>query len=169
VDLRGFIRRFDMPTGFTAPALLAFDDIRAYAITRDHLRDDVAGINASIELIRRTRGGSWPSGPVTEEYNYVDLVWHECEFRDGESFTYALYDAAGTYLGCCYLYPMGRRRSLTEELLAYDVDVSWWVTPQAYERDLYATAHRALLHWLDTEFPFTAPFWSNIEIPQHGS
>jgi hypothetical protein len=77
VDLRGFIRRFDLPTGFTAPSLLAFDDIRAYAITREHLRDDVAGINA--------------------------------------------------------------------------------------------TAHRALLHWLDTEFPFTAPFWSNVEIPQHGS
>ncbi|TQM11509.1 hypothetical protein [Pseudonocardia kunmingensis] len=37
MDLRGFIRRFDLPAGFTAPSLLAFDDIRAYAITREHL------------------------------------------------------------------------------------------------------------------------------------
>jgi hypothetical protein len=122
VDLRGFIGRFDLPAGFRAPSLLAFDDIRAHAITREHLRDDVAGINSSID--------------------------HECEFRAGESFTYALYDASDTYLGCY---------------------VSWWVTPQAYERDLYATAHRALLHWLDTEFPFTAPFWSNVEMPRRRS
>ena len=89
----------------------------------------MAGINASLELIRRTRGGSWPTEPVTEEFNYVDLVWHECEFREGDSFSYAVYDAGGQYLGCCYLYPLGRRTPLTEELIAFDVDVSWWVTP----------------------------------------
>jgi hypothetical protein len=27
----------------------------------------VRGINASLDLIRRTRGGTWPTGPVTEE------------------------------------------------------------------------------------------------------
>ncbi|MEV6644258.1 hypothetical protein [Amycolatopsis sp. NPDC051371] len=30
--------------------------------------------------------------------------------------------------------PHGRRTKLTEELLGYDVDVSWWVTPDAYEK-----------------------------------
>ena len=29
--------------------------------------------------------------------------------REGGSFTYAVYDSRGRYLGCCYLYPMGRR------------------------------------------------------------
>ncbi len=48
------------------------------------------GINASLDLIRETRGGTWPTGPVTEEENYVDLVWHECEFRDGKSFTFCV-------------------------------------------------------------------------------
>lgn len=48
--------------------------------------------------------------------------------REGGSFTYAVYDSRGQYPGCCYLYPMGRRTPLTEELLTYDVDVSWWVT-----------------------------------------
>ena len=33
------------------------------------------------------------------------------------SFTYAVYDADGGYLGCCYLYPMGRRTALSAELL----------------------------------------------------
>ncbi|VXB21697.1 GNAT family N-acetyltransferase [Aeromicrobium sp. 9AM] len=166
MDYGDFMKRLPVPDGWAAPTLLELGDIRAEAITRGHLHDDVAGINASLDLIRRTRGGGWPTEPVTEDGNYVDLVWHECEFRDGGSYTYAVYDTGGTYLGCCYLYPMGRRTKLTEELLDHDVDVSWWVTPEAYESGHYATLHAALRHWATSDFPFTNPYYSNIETPQ---
>lgn len=165
MDYRGLVKRLTVPEGWIAPTKLSYRDLRAVAITREHLHDDVAGINASIELIRRTRGGRWPSEPVTPEYNYVDLVWHECEFRECDSFTYALYDHAARYLGCCYLYPMGRRTPLRAELMARDVDVSWWVTPDAYQQGFYALAHAALQNWIDTAFPFTDPHYSNAEIP----
>jgi hypothetical protein len=69
-----FIKRFELPPGFTAPTELRYEDIVASAISRSHLKDDVAGINASIDLIRQTRGGSWPTEPVSEDYNYVDLA-----------------------------------------------------------------------------------------------
>jgi len=128
VDCQGLVKRLNLPIGWAASTELTYDDIRAGALTRDHLHDDVRGINAGLELIRRTRGGRWPTELVTEDFNYVALVWHECEFRDGDSFTYAVYDAAGQYRGWSYLYPMGRRTPPTGELLGYDVDVSWWVT-----------------------------------------
>ena len=166
MDWKGFVKRLDLPDGFSAPAELAFDDVRARAISRADLDEDVRGINASLDLIRRTRGGVWPTGPVTADYNYVDLVWHECEFRDGGSFTYALYDSAGGYLGCCYLYPMGSRTPLTDELLDHDVDVSWWVTPEAYRHGYYIQLYTALRHWLHTAFPFTKPYYSNAELPR---
>jgi RimJ/RimL family protein N-acetyltransferase len=165
VDLASFIRKLRLPPGFEAPTRLTYEDLVARAITRDDLRDDVRGINISIELIRRTRGGRWPAEPVTEEFNFVDLVWHECEFREGDSFTYAVYEDGGQYLGCLYLYPMGRRAALTEELLTYDVDVSWWVIPDAYERGYYEKLLRALRQWLSEEFPFDAPCFSNAEMP----
>jgi RimJ/RimL family protein N-acetyltransferase len=165
MDYRGLVKRLDLPEGYAAPRELAHDDIRAHAITRANLHDDVAGINASIDLIRRTRGGSWPTGPVTEEYNYVDLVWHECEFRDGSSFTYAVYDDGGHYLGCAYLYPLGGRTPLTADLLQHDVDVSWWVTPDAYRQGYYPRLHDALRSWTTTAFPFTNPYYSNADIP----
>jgi len=168
VDYQGLIKSLRLPDGWAAPAELAYEDVRAYALTRQHLRDDVQGINASLGLIRRTRGGDWPTEPVTEDFNYVDLVWHECEFRDGGSFTYGTYDAAGQYLGCCYLYPVGRRTPLSAELLRYDVDVSWWVTPDAYERGYYTKVYRALRHWIATAFPFPAAHYSNAEIPPPG-
>ncbi|HEY3519834.1 MAG TPA: hypothetical protein VGK80_02200 [Rhodanobacteraceae bacterium] len=166
MNYEGFIKRLGVPAGSTIPRELSYDDIRAAAINRDQLLDDVQGINASIDLIRRTRGGEWPTEPVTPEFNYIDLVWHECEFREGESFTYAVYDSARQYLGCCYLYPMGRRTPLTADLLAFDVDVSWWVTPDAYHRGYYAKLYQALQHWNATIYPFWKAHYSNLEIPQ---
>jgi hypothetical protein len=163
--MRQFIKKLDLPSGFTAPTRLSYDDIEATAITRADLQDDVLGINASVALIQETRGGGWPTGPVSEEDNFVDLVWHELEFREGTSFAYVVRDRDGRYLGCCYLYPMGRRTELTEGLLGYDVDVSWWVTPDAYERGYYPKLHAALRRWVVDAFPFSEPFYSNRETP----
>ena len=165
MDYANLVKKLPLPPGFSAPRTLTYEDVVARAISRADLSDDVRGINASLELIRRTRGGDWPTEPVTEEFNFVDLVWHELEFRDGMSYTYAVYDTDDAYLGCAYLYPMGRRRELTEELLAYDVDVSWWVTPEAYDRGFYEKVYRALQHWLADEFPFGEAYYSNAEIP----
>lgn len=153
------------PAGFAVPERLCFEHLEARVLGRADLTEDVRAINASLDLIARTRGGGWPTEPVSEEVDFVDLVWHELEFRDGYSFSYAVYDSDGTYVGCCYLYPLGRRTELSEELLDYDVDVSWWVTPTAYERGDYAKLHVALQHWLATEFPFWRPYYSNREIP----
>jgi hypothetical protein len=165
MDYRLLAKQLDLPTGFSPPARLVHEDVIATAITRADLQDDVRGINASLALIRRTRGGNWPSEPVTEEFNFVDLVWHELEFRERDSLTYVLRDSRGGYLGCCYLYPMGRRTRLTEDLLRYDVDVSWWVTPIAYEAGYYAKTHRALRQWLAADYPFWNCHFSNREIP----
>lgn len=165
MDYTPFIRKLRLPDGFAPPVKLVFDDIVATALTRDDLHEDVLGINASLDLIKATRGGGWPTEAVTEAYNYVDLVWHELEFREGASFAYVVRDTAGAYLGCCYLYPMGRRTELSERLLGYDVDASWWVTTAAYERGYYEKLHRALGDWLATEFPFWRAYYSNIEIP----
>jgi len=165
MNYQGLVKSLDLPPGWKPPTELAYDDIRARAISRADLHHDVQGINASVDLIQRTRGGGWPTGPVSADFNYVDLVWHELEFREGYSFTYAVYDSRGRYLGCCYLYPMGRRTPLTEELLKYDVDVSWWVIPDAYERGYYTKLYAALQHWIEDAFPFTSVCHSNTEIP----
>jgi hypothetical protein len=153
------------PAGFRVPDRLRYENLEARMLTRADLDDDVRGINESLELINRTRGGGWPTEPVTAEFNFVDLVWHECEFREGYSYSYSVYDNGGTYLGCCYLYPLGRRTELSEALLDYDVDVSWWVTPAAHERGDYVRLYAALQQWLASEFPFWRPYYSNSEIP----
>ncbi len=91
-------------------------------------------------------------------------MWHEQEFREGTSFAYVVRDAGGAYLGCCYLYPMGRRTELTEDMLRHDVDVSWWVTTEAYERGVYEKLYEALRVWVADKFPFDEPYFSNSEV-----
>jgi hypothetical protein len=166
MNYKNLIKSLELPAGYAAPATLTFDDVTARAISRADLLADVNGINSSIDIIQRTRGGTWPSGPVSEDFNYVDLVWHELEFRENYSFTYALYDSKGRYLGCCYLYPMGRRTPLADDLLKHDVDVSWWVTGDAYQHGYYAKLYRALRTWIAEQFPFKNPHYSNREIPE---
>ena len=52
------------------------------------------------------------------------------------------------------------------ELLSRDVDASWWVTPEAYERGHYAKLYVALQHWLTEEFPFGAVHYSRTSASQ---
>jgi hypothetical protein len=85
VHYEQFTKKLAAPAGFTVPERLSYEHLNARAITRADLADDVRGINASLEWIARTRGGGWPIEPVTEAGNFVDLVWHELEFRDGRS------------------------------------------------------------------------------------
>src|SRR5260370_17893857 len=65
MNYHGLVKRLDLPAGWKPPTELAFDDIRARAISRADYDADVQGINASIELIRPTRGGNWPAEPVS--------------------------------------------------------------------------------------------------------
>lgn len=164
-DYSQFVKKIALPPGFTMPRELAYEDVKLYTLTRADVKDDVAGINSSMEIIRKTRGGNWPEEPMVEDFNFVYDAWHELEFEEGYSFTYVIRDTNGAYLGCCYFSPMGRRTPLTRELLGYDVDVSWWVTSTAYEHGYYAKVYRALRHWFTSVLPFEQPYYSNKEMP----
>ena len=60
---------------------------------------------------------------------------------------------------------MERRTELSARLLDYDVDVSWWVTPDAYADGYYEKLYRALQRWVLDEFGLAAAHYSNAEIP----
>ena len=61
--------------------------------------------------------------------------------------------------------PMGRRVELTDDLISCDVDVSWWVGPDAYDAGYYTKLYRALRIWVVTDYPFFRPHYSNSELP----
>jgi hypothetical protein len=46
VDYTSFVKKLVAPAGFAVPRELTYEDMRAIAITRGDLADDVAGIKA---------------------------------------------------------------------------------------------------------------------------
>ena len=164
-DWTGFVKPLELPEGFEAPRRLVHDELVGRALSRHDLAADLAAVNSSVEIIGATRGGDWPEGPVSEDDDFVDLVWHEHEHRENLSFAYAVYERDRDYVGCCYLYPLGRRTPLSHGVLAHDVDISWWVTGAAHARGCYETVYRALRTWAVRDFPFSAPHCSNIVVP----
>ena len=163
-DKSGFVKKLNLPIGFKVPISLEYENLLAQPLTRKDVMQDMEAVNSSLEVIRQTRGGSWPAEAVTEEFNFLDLAWHEREFRDGDSFAYAVRDTSDRYIGCFYLYPMGLRTELAQELLQYDVDASWWVTAESYEQGYYEELFKSLQQWLK-DFPFSNIYYSNKEVP----
>jgi hypothetical protein len=164
MNLQQYIKKFPFPANFQPPTVLSFDDLTAKPLTRSDLKTDMEAVNSSLKLIRDTRGGSWPSEPVTEEFDFLDLAWHEREFRDNGSFAYVVYDSDNKYIGCFYLYPIGHRTELNEDTNAYDIDASWWVTTNAYEHGYYEKLYTAMQEWLKG-YPSSNIYYSNNKIP----
>ena len=104
MNYHGLVKRLDLPAGGFHPrswnTATSAPGRSAAPTTTTMCRASMPASSSS----GGTRGGSWLTEPVSADFNYVDEVWHECEFREGDSFTYAVYDSRGQYLGCCYLY-----------------------------------------------------------------
>ena len=130
--------------------------------TRD-VYEDFLAVMSSINVIRETRGGSWPTKELTLEEDLVDLGWHQKEFENKTSFAFTVFSPDNSKcLGCFYLYPAGYREDVSDE---YDVDVSFWVTKAAYEKGLYKTLYLDIKDFL-SKWPFKKPYWSNKVIPE---
>lgn len=166
MDYSKLVKKLDFPDGFTPPQELIYDDLHAFPLTRADIKEDLKAVNSSIKVIQDTRGGSWPDVELTEEFDLLDLAWHEREFRDKISFAYVTYDNKHNYIGCFYLYPMGDRTELSQALMVYDVDASWWVTKEAKNKGYYEKLYLALRQWLAKDFPFKNTYYSNKVIPK---
>ena len=125
---------------------------------------DYKAVMSSIEIIKKTRGGDWPSSNLSYEDNQIDLAWHQREFENKTSFAYTLVTPdEKECLGCLYLYPPGYRN---EESKDGDVDVSFWVTQKAYDDGLYDTLYKTLTVWLKSTWPFKKVVYTNKELPK---
>lgn len=118
--------------------------------------------------------GGWAMGAFDDET--LAFITRTYQSADAFLFGRQTYDVFAPYWGAMepgshpiadafYLYPLGSRTPLDEQLLNCDVDVSWWVTPDAYDAGLYTQVYEALRHWLANEFPFWNPHYSNRELP----
>lgn len=152
-----------VPKDFQVPEKLETPDfiIRKLCFTDAEL--DYKAVMSSVDLIKRTRGGSWPSPDLTFIDDQIDLAWHQREFEHRTSFAYTVMSPdEKECLGCLYLYPPRYRNETSKDA---DVDVSFWVTQKAYDKGLYVILYKTLDNWLKSTWPFKKIVYTNKEIP----
>ncbi len=126
---------------------------------------DCNAVNENAALIRRTRGGTWPQGPITLDEDLGDLQEHQRQFGEREAFAYVVEHAGnGEYAGCLYIYPPHHpfddtdKSSMPENA---DAAVSFWVTQAAYDAGVYGDLCRLVPDWLQEAWPFQNPYIAN--------
>jgi len=155
--------QLDLPDSFKPPSKLIHPKFIARKLKASDVYLDYVAVMSSIETIKNTRGGSWPTSDLSFEDDMIDLAWHQREFENRSSFAYTIMNPnESKCLGCFYLYPVGYRGEAPENS---DVDVSFWVTQKAYDDGLYRQLYKTLKVWLAKQWPFKQPHWSNLEIP----
>ncbi len=133
------IKPLEIPEGFIAPNIEK-NDYRARKLSAKDVYLDYLAVMSSLKIIKKTRGGRWPTKDLSFEDDLIDLCWHQREFENQTSFAYTVMNNDETKcLGCFYLYPIGFRTSLNSENKEYNVDVSWWVIPEMYAAGFYKT------------------------------
>jgi hypothetical protein len=153
-----------VPDNFTVPERFTGHGFVARKLMVLDLELDYAAVISSVDLIRKMRGGDWPTTRLTLEQDLKDLGWHEKEFENKSSFTYTVMNPEETMCwGCFYLYPPGLRGDIPN---GADVDWSFWVTEDAYSQGLYEQLYSDISVWLVQKWPFKKPYCSNVLIPE---
>lgn len=124
---------------------------------------DYEAVMSSIDIIKQTRGGDWPTSDLTYTDDQIDLAWHQREFENKTSFAYTVMSLdEKKCLGCLYFYPPGFRSKQSEDA---DIDVSFWVTKDAYDEGLYEVLYQTIDTWLKKDWPFKTIVYTNTELP----
>jgi hypothetical protein len=153
-----------VPEAFKVPEKLEQPEFVIRKLCANDVYLDYTAVMTSIDIIKKTRGGDWPTTDLSFEDDMIDLAWHQREFENGTSFAYTVMSPDGSKcLGCLYLHPPGWRNATSNNA---DVDVSFWVTQEAYDKGLYPKLYKVLDQWLKTTWPFEKIAYTNVEMPK---
>lgn len=153
-----------MLTNYTIPPILTTSTFIARKLCARDNDLDYAAWHSSIDIIRKTRGGNWPTEDMTKEENMIDLSWHQREFEYKSSFAYTVMNLDETEcLGCFYIYPFGEGMSSTIKPDGeYDIEVSWWVTQKMYDKGFYEELETFVKNFVEKTFPDLKVYYANI-------
>ncbi len=158
------MKRF-VPENFNPPELVEQPKFILKKLCFSDAALDFEAVMSSIELIRRIRGGNWPTPDLTLEEDQIDLGWHQREFEFKSSFAYTVLSLSrAECIGCVYVYPPDKPWLTPPD--GADSVVNMWVTQTAYNDGLYPILFQFVQGWVKRDWPFKNPYYSNIEIPK---
>jgi hypothetical protein len=120
-----------IPDDFVVPSGFITDKIKARKLT---VHDTLKDYDAVMESIGHLQGvfgelSSWPRPDFSLEDDFIDIGWHQTEFRMRKSFAYTVMSPdESKCLGCFYIYP-----PQSDE---FDAEVYMWVRKSEFDKGL---------------------------------
>jgi hypothetical protein len=137
-----------VPPDFEVPTQWRNEQLWLWSLTVGDLDEDHAAVMESepdLHAIFSARH-RWPASDLTREQNQKDILRHESEASDRQSFAYVIGSADGQhYHGCIYLYPTTK---------AFDVQAYFWLRRSVRTPEREEAVLRALRSWLTSAWPF---------------
>lgn len=125
------------------PRALSLGAFQLTPLTGDHAEEDYAAVIASAPVLTGVFG-DWPEGLTLAE-NRIDLAWHDREFTTRRSFSWIIRDAAGTYLGCFYVFPTLGARGTADAVI--------WIKADPQRAAIAAAVIPLIQNWAAAHLP----------------
>jgi hypothetical protein len=152
---------------FSPPEKLDCGDFIIRKIYAKDVYLDYTAVMSSINIIKKVRGGSWPTKELTIEDDLIDLCWHQREFEFKNSFAFTVMNNDETKcLGCIYFYPPRTGMSSARSDDQAEVNISMWVIQEEYDKGLYPKLFKTVKEWVTKDWPFHKVAYVNKEIPE---
>lgn len=154
-----------VPEAFEPPLEVRVGQYVLRPLSEVYLDVDLAAVNSSVDIIKETRGGTWPRGAITAEEDRTDLVEHRRQFEAREAFAYTIVtEDDSVCAGSVYVYPPNHnfddsnKSGMPEDA---DAVINFWVTQKAYNEGFYPVLYGFVEEWTKDRWPFQRPFISN--------
>jgi hypothetical protein len=147
-----------VPVDFAVPDGLAAEQFRLEPLAPRHNAADYAAWTASIQHIHATPGFTGPTDwpcQMSLADNLRDLERHAQDFAERRGFTYTVLSiTTGEVVGCVYIYPAHGESPEGGSTGGRHARVKSWVRADCAGLD--AMLYRAVLAWLERDWPFDA-------------
>jgi len=150
-------RLFFVPDTFKVPVDLIQESFVLKPLKAVHAEMDYQAVMSSIDHLTGVIGrGDWPGDLTLEEDRYA-LAGHEWEFKKRIGFVYTVMNKPETdVIGCVYIYP--------SRLDDYDSEIVLWVTGKEFKRGTDDLLYKAIIEWMEKEWPFENIIYPGREI-----
>ena len=118
---------------------------------------DYQAYMSSIDHIRKSQGGNWPSPGLTMQDQAKDMASEKAQWDGRLSFPFAILTPDGTKeLGCFYLRPSPKQ--------GYDVVATMWTIQEQFDQGFEDQLYKDMKAWVATAWPFKNVAWVGRDI-----
>ena len=128
---------------------------RLRPITVHDVIPDYDAVMTSLENLQGSFGprNDWPKASLSLDQDLRDLSWHQKEFQDRRSFTYAVFNRDESQeIGAVYIFPPGYFYGGKKQ--KFDAQVILWVRKSELVNELDQVLFDFTRYWLKQKWPF---------------